>query len=66
MTVKCEFIGIDVSKATLDVACHTSKEYKQFSNTTQGIKALIKWLESIHPRIDRPGSDRWAGIALCV
>jgi len=51
MTVKYEYIGIDVSKATLDVACQTSREYKQFSNTTQGINALIKWLENIHPEL---------------
>ncbi len=51
MTVKCEYIGIDVSKATLDVACQTSKEYKQFSNTAKGINALIKWLESMHPEL---------------
>lgn len=44
------FIGIDISKATLDVA-FCSKEnpdqftYQQFANTTPGFKQLLAWLK---------------------
>jgi transposase len=42
------FIGIDVSKATLDVAfCyhHNPKQFihQQFANNLSGFKALFKW-----------------------
>jgi transposase len=44
------FIGIDVSKATLDVAvCHQDSPdqftHQQFDNTTAGFKQLIAWLK---------------------
>jgi transposase len=39
-------IGIDISKATLDVHVHPAGAERQFGNTPQGIKALIKWLGS--------------------
>ncbi len=43
------FIGIDVSKATLDAAfCHQDSPnqftHQQFANTTAGFKQLIAWL----------------------
>jgi hypothetical protein len=43
------FIGIDVSKATLDVACcHQDNpnqfSYQQFNNNLSGFKSLLKWL----------------------
>ena len=43
------FIGIDVSKATLDVACcHQDNpnqfSYQQFDNNLSGFKSLLKWL----------------------
>lgn len=41
------FIGIDISKNTLDVAAITPKarkgEHKQFSNTSKGFKDLLNW-----------------------
>jgi len=37
-------IGIDISKALLDVATYPEDEFKQFSNDTKGHKALAKWL----------------------
>lgn len=45
------FIGIDVSKATLDVVfCHKENPeqftWKQFDNTTAGFKQLLTWLKS--------------------
>ena len=44
------FIGIDVSKATLDAAlCHQDSpdqfSHQQFANTTAGFKQLIAWLK---------------------
>jgi len=37
-------IGIDVSKATLDVAVHGHGTTHQFKNTPAGIKRLVAWL----------------------
>ena len=37
-------IGIDVSKATLDVTIRTTNVHKQFSNDTKGFKQIISWL----------------------
>nr|WKN34002.1 transposase [Tunicatimonas sp. TK19036] len=44
------FIGIDVSKATLDAAfCHQDSPnqfaHQQFTNTTAGFRQLLKWLK---------------------
>ncbi|MBI5856044.1 MAG: IS110 family transposase [Sphingobacteriales bacterium] len=44
------FIGIDISKATLDVSIFTSSaitdiHYQQFSNSTKGFLQLLKWLK---------------------
>ena len=45
------FIGIDVSKLTLDVTvlCPSSstKKYKQIANTVAGLKVLNSWLRKI-------------------
>lgn len=43
--MKKEFIGIDVSKNTLDVSLHFSKVHKVFSNTAQGINKLLAWAD---------------------
>jgi transposase len=39
-----ETIGIDISKAHLDVAAHSSGEVKQFTNNAKGHKQLARWL----------------------
>src|SRR5437868_14439266 len=44
------FIGIDISKATLDVSCFSSSHitdihYDQFSNSSKGFLQLLKWLK---------------------
>jgi len=41
-----ESIGIDVSKATLDVFIHTKRLHKQFANCKKGFLALLKWVVS--------------------
>jgi transposase len=51
MTANVEFVGIDVSKANLDVACWTSKEYKRFGNEPKGIQYLIEWLKTLQPEL---------------
>lgn len=43
------FIGIDVSKDTLDVGLIPTGEYMSFSNTTDGIKKLTKKLKKSSP-----------------
>lgn len=51
MTSNAEFVGVDVSKATLDVASRTSNEYKRFQNDPTGIQELIDWLKILQPEL---------------
>lgn len=51
MTTTAEYIGIDVSKVRLDVACWSSKEFKQYSNDPKGILDLIEWLKVVQPEL---------------
>jgi len=60
MTSNAEFVGIDVSKQTLDVATWTSNEYRRFSNEPKGIQELIEWLKEFQPELIVSGSHRWA------
>jgi transposase len=43
-------IGIDVSKATLDVAVHGRTQQASFANTAVGHRRLAKWLLALQPR----------------
>lgn len=43
-------VGIDVSKATLDVAVHGSSEVRVFANTSTGFRRLAAWLLPQHPQ----------------
>jgi transposase len=45
------FIGIDVSKARLDIAMRPTGETASFSNDTAGIKALVKRLTALQPAL---------------
>ena len=38
-----DVVGIDVSKLTIDVVIHQSKDYRQFENTNKGFRSLCKW-----------------------
>jgi len=50
MTTPIEtFIGIDISKATLDVAIWQSDQYRKFSNDAKGIQELMAWLSELAP-----------------
>lgn len=40
-----EFIGIDVSKLTLDVYIHSTQHTNVFENTEKGYNLLLKWIE---------------------
>jgi len=47
------FIGIDVSKKTIDVSLLTSEQFKelphkQFDNSVNGYKAMMKWINSMY------------------
>jgi transposase len=46
-----EFIGIDVSKATLDVAAHASGARLQAENSEQGLKRLSEQLLQLAPEL---------------
>jgi len=43
------FVGIDVSKLTLDIAVRPSGEYWQVNNTIEGIASLVAKLRSLKP-----------------
>ena len=36
-------VGVDISKATLDVHLHPAGNARQFANDAKGIKALLGW-----------------------
>ena len=44
-------IGIDISKALLDVATYPDGQIKQFTNNKKGHKALVKWFTSLLPKL---------------
>lgn len=41
------FIGVDVSKETLDVAVHGSRNHIKVANASEGFKQLQSWLKSL-------------------
>lgn len=43
-TIIAQNVGVDISKATLDVHLHPAGIARQFANDANGIKALIGWL----------------------
>jgi transposase len=45
------FIGIDVSKAHLDIAMRSSGERRQVTNDSSGIAELVAWISSLHPTL---------------
>jgi transposase len=45
------FVGIDVSKAWLDVAVHEQKEVWRVSNADAGIRDLVKKLKQLKPKL---------------
>jgi transposase len=45
------FVGIDVSKATLDAHLRPDATACQFDNTPEGIAALVKWLTPLAPTL---------------
>ncbi len=51
MEVSLIFVGIDVSKAQLDVAIRPSAQIESFANDKLGIKALVKRLAKIEPTL---------------
>jgi len=42
-------IGIDVSKKNLDVCAYPTGETECFSNTSEGVSALLQWTQSLSP-----------------
>jgi transposase len=43
-TIIAQNVGVDISKATLDVHLHPAGVARQFANDASGIKALLGWL----------------------
>lgn len=49
------FIGVDVSKLTLDVAVYGTKNHIRIANSSEGFKQLLAWLKSLNIEL----SDCW-------
>jgi transposase len=66
------FIGIDVSKALLDLAIRAQSKACQFANTEEGIGALLASLEPLRRSVAvvlmeaTGGLEDPAAVALCV
>jgi transposase len=45
------FIGLDVSKATIDLAARPARDPAQFENTTSGIRQLLVWVKKHSPAL---------------
>jgi len=56
LPIIAQTVGIDISKATLDVYLHPQASARQFPNTTAGIAALMAWLAqgAVHRVIFEP------------
>ena len=50
-TTTQKFIGIDISKDTLDVAIWDSEVFRQFDNNARGIKKLVQRLKKCSPAL---------------
>ncbi len=56
------FVGINISKARLNVALHPSEEACVLPNTTTSLASLVTDLEAIQPRVialESTGGDEW-------
>ncbi len=56
------FVGINVSKAHLNIALHPAEGEHVLSNTTTSIATLVADLEAIHPSVialESTGGDEW-------
>ena len=64
------FVGIDVSKARLDVCLWPDREWLEFSNDAKGIRALVRHLARLGPvaiSLEASGGyERDALAALCA
>ena len=38
-------VGVDLSKKTIDMVCHQSRNYLQISNDKAGFKQLLQWFK---------------------
>ena len=45
------YVGIDVSKDTLDVAVLGKKAIEQFANTKKGITKLVQHMKHLKPKL---------------
>jgi len=45
------YVGIDVAKATLDVAVRPSGEHRQLAQTAEGLEELLSWLHVVQPQL---------------
>lgn len=51
MQRKTIFVGIDVSKETLDLVIYGSKNHIRIANSSEGFKQLLSWLKSLNVTI---------------
>jgi transposase len=62
------FVGINVSKAHLNIALHPSREERVLPHTATSIATLVTDLEAIHPTVialESTGGDVWPLTRAC-
>jgi len=47
------YVGVDVSKLTLDVAIYGTKNHKKIVNNSEGFKQLLAWLKSLEVELEK-------------
>jgi transposase len=50
------FVGVDVSKLTIDAHLRGSNAFKTFAINTKGFTALLLWMKKLLPSVDRDGT----------
>jgi transposase len=45
------YVGIDVAKATLDIAVRPSGEQRRLANSEEGVRAAVSWLSELRPQV---------------
>ena len=53
-SLESDFVGVDVSKARLEVAFRGQAKTAQFANSEQGVAALLAALKERGPPAERP------------
>jgi transposase len=60
------FVGVDVSKLTIDVHLRGSNAFKTFANNTKGFTALLLWTKKLLPDVNQDSIMYALSIRACT